>query len=36
MAVKLGNRVVPSLLVADMRRKLELKVEKLGMIKTGL
>jgi len=30
MAVNLGRRVVPSLLVADMRRTLEFYVEKLG------
>ena len=35
MAVNLGSRVVPSLLVADMRRTLEFYVEKLGFTQTG-
>ena len=35
MAVNLGNRVVPSLLVSDMRRTLEFYVEKLGFTQTG-
>ncbi len=35
MAAKLGNRVVPSLLVADMRRTLEFYIEKLGFTQTG-
>ena len=35
MAVKLGARIVPSLLVADMRRTLEFYVEKLGFTQTG-
>ncbi len=35
MAVKLGHRIVPSLLVSDMRRTLEFYVEKLGFTQTG-
>ena len=35
MAVNLGRRVVPSLLVSDMRRTLEFYVEKLGFTQTG-
>ena len=35
MAVNLGSRVVPSLLVSDMRRTLEFYVEKLGFTQTG-
>ena len=35
MAVNLGNRVVPSLLVSDMRRTLEFYVGKLGFTQTG-
>lgn len=35
MAVNLGNRVVPSLLVTDMRRTIEFYVEKLGFTQTG-
>ena len=35
MAVNLGKRVVPSLLVADMRRTIDFYVEKLGFTQTG-
>ena len=35
MAVNLGRRCVPSLLVSDMRRTLEFYVEKLGFTQTA-
>jgi catechol 2,3-dioxygenase-like lactoylglutathione lyase family enzyme len=35
MTVNLGNRVVPSLLVSDMRRTIDFYVEKLGFTQTG-
>ena len=35
MAVNMGHRIVPSLLVDDMRRTIEFYVEKLGFTQTG-
>jgi catechol 2,3-dioxygenase-like lactoylglutathione lyase family enzyme len=35
MAVNLGSRVVPSLLVNDMRRTIEFYIDKLGFTQTG-
>ena len=35
MAVNLGKRVVPSLLVSDMRRTIDFYVDKLGFTQTG-
>ena len=36
MPVNLGHRVLPALLVTDMRRTLDFYVELLGFVQTGL
>jgi catechol 2,3-dioxygenase-like lactoylglutathione lyase family enzyme len=35
MAVSIGNRILPCLLVADMRVALDFYIEKLGFVQTG-
>ena len=35
MAVNIGRRVLPCLLVSDMRRSLEFYVDRLGFVQTG-
>jgi catechol 2,3-dioxygenase-like lactoylglutathione lyase family enzyme len=35
MTVNLGNRILPCLLVADMRATLDFYIEKLGFVQTG-